>query len=189
MHPRLIEAFRDRLGASGLPYVIENVVGARASLRNPILLCGDMFGLRVYRHRLFESTIPLIQPDHVKHVLRAAQPGAIARMGEYWCPAGKFGGLQAARAAMSIDWKMTGAEVANAVPPKYTEWIGLQLLQALSSRRKAIRVQMCECGCRQIAKSAPNGGRPGKYATDVCRVRANRVKKALVTKLVTENTG
>jgi hypothetical protein len=109
-------------------------------------------------------------------------------MGEYWCPVGKFGGLESAKAAMGIDWKMTGAEVANAIPPLYTEWIGLQLLQALSTRRKAIRVQLCACGCRQIAKSASHGGRPGKYATDVCRVHAYRVKKAHVTKLVTEKT-
>lgn len=186
-HPRLIEGFRSRLQASGRPYVIENVVGAREYMQNPIMLCGNMFGLHVYRHRLFESNAELLQPDHVKHVWRAAQPGAIARVGEYWSPAGKFGGLEAARAAMVIDWKMTVVEVANAVPPLYTEWIGRQLLQALSSRRQAIRVQLCECGCRQMAKSAPNGGRPGKYATDVCRVRANRAKNASVTKLV--NTG
>ena len=105
-------------------------------------------------------------------------------MGEYWSPAGKFGGLEAARSAMGIDWPMTNAEIANAIPPIYTEWIGLQLIQALSPRRQAVRVQLCECGCRRIAKPATNGGRPGKYATDVCRVRVNRARKAHVTKLV-----
>lgn len=183
-HPRLIEAFRDRLIGSDLPYVIENVAGARAYLHNPILLCGEMFGLRVYRHRLFESNVELLQPDHVEHVLRAAHCGKIAGVGEYWSPAGKFGGLEAARSAMGIDWPMTNAEIANAIPPIYTEWIGLQLIQALSPRRQAVRVQLCECGCRRIAKPATNGGRPGKYATDVCRVRVNRARKAHVTKLV-----
>lgn len=36
----------------GMPYVIENVVGA--PLHHPFRLCGLMFGLKVIRHRLFE---------------------------------------------------------------------------------------------------------------------------------------
>ncbi|MGF2075698.1 hypothetical protein, partial [Enterococcus casseliflavus] len=61
----LVEAVRDRLGAIGRPYVIENVRGA--PLVNPITLCGSMFGLGVWRHRLFEmSHPPLLVPqcDH-----------------------------------------------------------------------------------------------------------------------------
>jgi hypothetical protein len=47
----LIPAVRARLAAAGVPYVIENVVGA--PLRVPVMLCGSMFGLDVQRHRLF----------------------------------------------------------------------------------------------------------------------------------------
>jgi len=56
--PRLIEPVREILIASGLPYVIENVDGA--PLLNPMVLCGTMFkGLRVLRHRLFETNFKL----------------------------------------------------------------------------------------------------------------------------------
>ncbi len=64
--PRLIEPVRAILAASGLPYVIENVEGA--PLLNPAVLCGTMFeGLRVLRHRLFETNFPLTAPPHGKH--------------------------------------------------------------------------------------------------------------------------
>lgn len=60
-HPDLIDCVRDFLDASGLPWIIENVEGA--PLRDPVLLCGSMFpGLRVYRHRLFESNRPFDRP-------------------------------------------------------------------------------------------------------------------------------
>ncbi len=56
-HADLVDATRQRLAESGLPYVIENVPGA--PLREPIMLCGSMFGLgtgaaELRRHRLFE---------------------------------------------------------------------------------------------------------------------------------------
>jgi len=184
-HPLLIPAFRNRLQVSGLPYVIENVERAKRDMQSPILLCGEMFGLRTYRHRLFESNVPLLVPDHPVHVLRAAKMGRLPQCGEYWSIAGHIPRAdRAQREALGIDWMKTQDEVSNAIPPVYTEWIGLQLIQALSRRRAAIRVQLCECGCRQIARSAASGGRPGKYATDVCRVRVNRAKRAHVTKLV-----
>jgi DNA (cytosine-5)-methyltransferase 1 len=53
---RLIDATRRRFEDNGLPFAIENVVGAHAELRNPIGLCGTMFGLKVARHRLFETS-------------------------------------------------------------------------------------------------------------------------------------
>src|SRR5882762_5270709 len=60
-HPDLIEPTRKLFQASGLPYVIENVEGA--PLKDYITLCGSMFpGLRVARHRLFESNILILQP-------------------------------------------------------------------------------------------------------------------------------
>jgi len=186
-HPLLIGAFRERLQASGLPYVIENVEKAKSHMQCPILLCGEMFGLRTYRHRLFESNIQLQQPAHVKHVIPVAGPGAIAKGGEYWSIGGHFGQKERAqREALGIDWMKTQEEIANAIPPLYTEWIGRQLLQALGTRRQAIRIQMCECGCGRMARTPVRSGRPGRYATDVCRVRVNRAKQAHVTKFVTD---
>jgi len=50
----------------GLPYIIENVDGA--PLLNPAILCGTMFkGLRVLRHRLFETNFPVLVPPHGRH--------------------------------------------------------------------------------------------------------------------------
>src|SRR5205823_12975399 len=88
-HPDYIDIMRKRLQASGKPYIIENVIGA--PVKRSIMLCGAMFGLRVYRHRLFESNMLLFQPHHPKHIIRAAKPGAIARPDEFWCVGGHFG--------------------------------------------------------------------------------------------------
>lgn len=53
--PDLIEPTRQLLHQADVPYVIENVEGA--PLHDPIVFCGTMFpGLRVLRHRLFETT-------------------------------------------------------------------------------------------------------------------------------------
>jgi DNA (cytosine-5)-methyltransferase 1 len=73
-HLNLIPPTRALLKASGLPYVIENVVGARPHLLSPIMLCGSMFGLRapdgaqLRRHRLFEvSGFALTAPPPCRH--------------------------------------------------------------------------------------------------------------------------
>lgn len=60
-YPDLYQPFKRMLEASGKPYVIENVVGS--PIRGGIGLCGTMFGIGVFRHRLFESNIPLYHPD------------------------------------------------------------------------------------------------------------------------------
>jgi C-5 cytosine-specific DNA methylase len=53
-HPDLVAATRDALNATGLPWVIENV--PEAPIRPDLLLCGSQFGLRVRRHRAFETS-------------------------------------------------------------------------------------------------------------------------------------
>jgi len=72
-YPKLIGPTRERLIATGLPYVIENVVPrkhAAERLIDPILLCGTMFGLQtscgaeLRRHRLFEINWgPILVPE------------------------------------------------------------------------------------------------------------------------------
>lgn len=133
-YPKLIEPVRDRLIASGLPYVIENVEGA--PLLRPVVLCGTMFStLRVLRHRLFESNVMLSQPGHPRHPLvytldkRKAHYGKLDQWTAYVQVTG--GGncsVHAARDAMDIDW-MTKAELNEAIPPAYTKFIGSQLLR------------------------------------------------------------
>ena len=71
-YPALIEPVRERLIASGVPWVIENVYGARRSARRPDgmqagWLCGQMFGLPILRHRMFETSFFWLQPSHIPH--------------------------------------------------------------------------------------------------------------------------
>jgi DNA (cytosine-5)-methyltransferase 1 len=141
--PQLIEPVRDLLQASGLPYVIENVEGA--PLRNPVILCGTMFrGLRVIRHRLFETNFPLVAPPHGKHPRvhtldkRKSHYGKTDDMVDFVQVTG--GGncsIRAARDAMGIDW-MTKGELNEAIPPAYTRFIGGQLLTHLSSTNRSV---------------------------------------------------
>ena len=81
-YPDLVDAVRERLQAAGVPWIIENVPGA--PLRDPITLCGAMFGLRSYRHRLFESSVQLAPPPHPKHEVRVNRRGENRR--EHWAP-------------------------------------------------------------------------------------------------------
>ena len=120
-HPRLIEPARARLRASGTPYVIENVVGA--PLIDPVMLCGAMFELRTYRHRLFEASFTIPEPGHPDHVIRQAKMGLPPAPGEFIQVVGHTGDVEAARAGMGI-WWMTGDELAQAIPPAYTVHIG-----------------------------------------------------------------
>jgi DNA (cytosine-5)-methyltransferase 1 len=119
----LISETRERLKQTGLPYVIENVPGA--PLRADVTLCGQMFGLPLYRHRLFESNVPLVEPTHPAHVIPASKAG-------HWKPgtiisvSGHVAPIKLAREAMGIDWT-TREELAEAIPPAYTEYVGAQL--------------------------------------------------------------
>jgi DNA (cytosine-5)-methyltransferase 1 len=135
-HPDLIGPTRDLLEAAGLPYVIENVVGARAHLRNPVCYCGSSFGLPVRRHRLFESNVEIEAPpcDH------PSQPVVLGVYGSGGSDAGRArrgggGGIkvsgQAAADALGIDWTTDQTRLSQALPPAYTQHIGRQLLAAI----------------------------------------------------------
>lgn len=121
--PDQITPIRKRLEASGLPYTIENVVGA--PLINPIRLCGFMFGIKVIRHRLFESNLVIPVPPHPKC------SGAVAR-GEACTVVGHGGNSKSYSyadwaEAMGIDW-MTKVELTQAIPPAYSFYIAQQIL-------------------------------------------------------------
>lgn len=128
-HPDLVGPVRECLVAAGVPYIIENVVGA--PLIDPVTLCGAMFpGLRTYRHRLFESNMPLTTPPHPDHVVPTTKMGRRPREGEFMHVVGNFSGVAAAREAMGIDW-MTRDDLREAIPPAYTEHLGQQALDQL----------------------------------------------------------
>lgn len=138
-HPDLIDPTRKLLQSSGRPWVIENVIGA--PLHRPTLLCGTMFGLKVFRHRLFESESLLLAPSHPKHngSTGAHRGYSTERSGRngYICVAGHNFVRESAASAMRIDWMSSRAQLAQAIPPAYTRYIGLQLMSALCREQVA----------------------------------------------------
>jgi len=121
-HTNLISKTRDLLIYTGLPYIIENV--PHSPLLRPVVLCGSMFdGLRVYRHRLFETNFCVEQPKHPVHFKRQNLLGRHPMPDEFVHVVGHYPDVKAARLAMDIDW-MERNELAQAIPPAYTEYIG-----------------------------------------------------------------
>src|SRR3972149_2037051 len=126
--PDLIDPIRQRLLKTGKPFVIENVEMARHKLLNPVMLCGTMFNLPIWRHRYFEiSGFTCIQPAHPKHVGRpiVINPGSTARKGRGSLPV-----LEQA-AAMGINWMQSIKYIKEALPPAYTKYIGEQYVIGL----------------------------------------------------------
>lgn len=130
-YPDLIEPTRDRLVFAGVPYVIENVPGA--PLINPVRLCGSMFGLgcdggQLRRHRLFECNFHAGRPNcnHDPSLITVGVYGGSHSDARQYVP---DNGL--CREVMGIPW-MTGKELRQAIPPAYTEWIGLWLRMAIA---------------------------------------------------------
>lgn len=126
----MLAATRERFAASGLPWVIENVPGA--TMRRDLVLCGEMFGLRAYRHRWFElGGFFALSPGHPRHRIRVATRGRRAAWdaGLHASVTGDIGSYVGPE-ALGVDW-MTGNELSQAIPPAYTEFIGEQLLAHL----------------------------------------------------------
>ena len=130
-HPDQIGAVRELLIRTRRPWVIENVPGA--PLRPDLKLCGCMFGLpNLKRERWFETSwhaFDLRSPcDHREPVITVSGTGA----GNQHSRAGHVG-FADWRRVMGITW-MTGKELAQAIPPAYTEHIGAALLEHLRER-------------------------------------------------------
>jgi len=136
-HPDLIAPLRERLLNIGLSYVIENI--PTAPLLDPLELCGSMFGLPIRRHRHFEirrrdadddrmqtRTDLILTPAHAHDRARRVV-GVYGHAGGRSTRDGDRHSTADWRAAMGIDW-MNGAELAEAIPPAYTEWIGRNVL-------------------------------------------------------------
>lgn len=78
-YPKLVEDVRDLFQKIGKPYVIENVVNA--PLRNPLLLCGTMFGLKTHKHRNFESKPDIWFPPSMCNKARVKPKGSTKKWG------------------------------------------------------------------------------------------------------------
>ena len=157
----LILPTREALEKLGKPYVIENVMGARHGAKGLYKrgleahglqagwLCGTMFGLPFYRHRLFATNFLWLAPGHPKHVNRIHPERSLAGRAReivfseagngltVWqqgngaqatgVGVGHARGWRLAAEAMGIDW-MNRAELTQAIPPCFTEYIGAALL-------------------------------------------------------------
>jgi DNA (cytosine-5)-methyltransferase 1 len=135
-HADLIRPVRAALQATGLPYVIENVADAGPHLIDPIRLCGTSFGLPLRRHRLFESNVPLMAPACAHHLFieprywTGWRPNGVHRLSTVVQVYGNAADKHEWPAAMGIDW-MTYDELAEAVPPAFTEHVGGYLMEAV----------------------------------------------------------
>jgi DNA (cytosine-5)-methyltransferase 1 len=130
--PLLIPELRRRLKQTGISYVIENVVGA--PLLDPVCLCGTMFGLPIYRHRLFECSEWIMHFPHTPH-REVIGPGRFLNDRRKRSLNGFVsairGDAQAAKQALQVPW-MNRDEACQAIPPAYTEWIGARMLEAIA---------------------------------------------------------
>lgn len=140
LHPEkdyecFIERTRDKLMKWAGPWIIENVPGA--PLINPVTLCGSSFGLRVRRHRIFESNVPLAGSvcDHETQ----GQPMDVSGTGgqrvnrrkdDHGGACCKPHNIREAQAAIGIDW-MDRKEISQAIPPAYSEFLGRQVMKHL----------------------------------------------------------
>jgi len=124
-------ATRSKLEAFGGPYIIENVPGA--PMRCDIMLCGSMFGLKLVRHRIFETNIGrLIMTHPCQHPELAV---CVVGNGTPTWVRDKNGGkgflIEDCRRAMGIDW-MNRNELSQAIPPAYSEFLCRQILKAIT---------------------------------------------------------
>lgn len=133
-YPQLIPSTRKFFASVDQPSVIENVAGAE--LRKDLMLCGEMFFLRVIRHRYFE-----VEGFHVRQNEHRPHRGRVAGMrhgqwfeGPYFAVYGEGGGkgsVEQWRDAMGIDWTWNRKSIAEAIPPAYTARIGRSLMERM----------------------------------------------------------
>jgi DNA (cytosine-5)-methyltransferase 1 len=129
-HPDLIEPIRQRLLDQGARWAIENVVGA--PLREPIQLCGSMFGLGVRRHRRFElDGIYALTVPKCSHKGLAVPVYGNGTPQYYRRALGRNVTIAEKRTAMGIDW-MNRDELSEAIPPAYAEFIGKAAMKAIA---------------------------------------------------------
>lgn len=190
-HVNLVPPTREALAAvraeTGVPTVIECGVGRH--LRRDVRLCGEMFDLGVIRHRWFEvdgATVP--DPPHPPHRGRVAgMRHGVWYQGPYFAVYGEGGGKGSVsqwQAAMGIDWTSDRKNLAEAIPPAYTRYIGATLLTSLqparcneSPRNESPRNETpCPAqGCGATVRQ-PATGRPRRFCSTTCRVRAHRAE-------------
>ena len=171
VYPLLILPVLERLEATGKPYIIENVMGARHGAKGLTkrgieahglkagYLCGTMFGLPFYRHRLLAANWLWLAPGHPKHSLdlhyyHRGEDGqrryyhmslsATGASHKNWISThareqglGNARGWRQAAANMGIDWMERRQELTQAIPPIYAEHAGRQMMALIRGGQDA----------------------------------------------------
>jgi len=128
--PDFLNPIKEKFYGLKIPWVIENVMPAPIK---GVVLCGSMFGLRTHRHRRFETSFLILQPQ----IHSGPTPKTSTHKRKKCLTEGKFisvtgyVGSFVGPPCMGIDW-MTGKELSQAIPPAYTEFIGKQLMNYLT---------------------------------------------------------
>ena len=134
-HRDLVAPMREKLQAWGGLWIMENVAGS--PLRESLMLCGTMFGLRIAKHRYFEASfdLPLLMPpcDHRDiydpwHGAGRTADKMREAQGTPWMPSS--GGASRKRGE-------TG-DTNNAIPPAYSEFLGTHALAVLARHNAEI---------------------------------------------------
>lgn len=131
--PKLIEPTRELFIASGLPYVIENVEGAKNHLVNPKLLCGKMFNIHPRRHRLFETNFEIEMPTHNScrgwDSTYAKEHGLDIRDMAVAGKSRRKGSVELWRKFMDANEDHSSTEITEGIPPAYAQYIGEWLMK------------------------------------------------------------
>ena len=141
----MLAAVRELFPRYPFPWVIENVAGSSLPRQgdlfgaNGLTLCGCMFtelrGL-LYEDRVFETSVPVPQPDHVLHQWPQTKMGRPPKPGECMQLTGHFTDPAEGRRRMRAGW-MNRDGLAQAIPPPYTRYIGERLLGHLAGQEAA----------------------------------------------------
>lgn len=138
----MLAATLDRFRGLTVPWVVENVKTAPLARQGDLFgdhglrLCGCMFGRTrglLYEERVFQTSLSLPQPDHVRHVWPQTKMGRPPRPGECMQLTGHFSDVPEGQRRMGLPW-MTQGELAQAILPDFTAFIGGYLREHLSER-------------------------------------------------------
>lgn len=114
--PRVLDLLR----AQPTPYIVENVQGTQTMMRDPVMLCGSMFGLDVWRHRWFEIgnvDVFFLLPSCDHSFAPVLVSGTPRRGGVRKEPS-----AATCRRALQTPW-MTRREMDEAIPPAYSRFL------------------------------------------------------------------
>jgi DNA (cytosine-5)-methyltransferase 1 len=137
-YPDLLKKTIALLGEIDKPFVVENVPGSESEFGMLFwnVLCGVQFGLKLFRHRIFGSNKLILFPHKCNHSGRkVGKDGFVCMVGHGDANAHHGQHVPADHRnkaawvnASGIDW-MNRDEMAQAIPPAYTRYLGLQLME------------------------------------------------------------